>query len=280
MYPAWRNSSVAIEALQVRAGFSIADFQVLFETESNIYPRVKSRMNRPIRIAILDAVPESYWGDDRGITDSMKFRILLQPENPAARIDDFYVSKNQFPDRLDDHDAFLVTGSPCSVHDDHDWIRRLEELVREAASRGRRVAGSCFGHQLLAKAFGGEVGRNEHGWLVGNFEVRITGRRPWMRPVAETTGMYHFNQERVTRLPPAAVAFAQTDDYADFGFTIGDEVMSFQGHPEQSRLSMQNFLDTTPTLSAEQYECAAVNIAAAEPDSKIWSAWMMRFFLS
>ena len=237
-------------------------------------------MNRPLRIAILDAVPESYWGDDRGITDSTKFRILLQPENPAARLDAYYVAMDSFPARLDDYDGLLVTGSPCSVYDQHSWIERLEDLVREAAARGQRVMGSCFGHQLLAKAFGGEVGRNEHGWLVGNFEVRITRRYDWMQPAVSVTGMYHFNQERVTRLPPAAEAFARTDDYPDFGFMLGDNVMSFQGHPEQSRLSMQNFLDTTPTLSVEQYRRAAVNIAAAQPDARVWGSWMMRFFQS
>jgi len=201
-------------------------------------------VNRPICIVILDAVPESYWGDDRGITDSMKFRVLLQPENPAARLDVFYVSNNSFPASVGDYDGFLVTGSPCSVHDDESWIGRLGDFSREAASCGKRVIGSCFGHQLLAKAFGGEVGRNEHGWLIGNFAVRITRGCGWMRPAAGVTGMFHFNKERVTRLPPGAQAFARTDAYADFGFTIGDEVMSFQGHPEQSRLSMQNFLDT------------------------------------
>lgn len=237
-------------------------------------------MNRPIRIAILDAVPESYWGDDRGITDSLKFRVLLQPENPAAKLDAYHVSKDSFPASVDDYDGFLVTGSPCSVHDEHEWIGRLADFAREAVSSGKRVIGSCFGHQLLAKAFGGEVGRNEHGWLIGNFAVRITRECGWMRPAARVTGMFHFNQERVTRLPPGAQAFARTDDYADFGFTIGDGVLSFQGHPEQSRLSMRNFLDTTTGLSAGQYERAAVNIAAAEPDSKVWSAWMMRFFLS
>ena len=237
-------------------------------------------MNRPLRIAILDAVPESYWGDDRGITDSTKFRILLQPENPAARLDAYYVAMDSFPARLDDYDGLLVTGSPCSVYDQHSWIERLEDLVREAAARGKRVMGSCFGHQLLAKAFGGEVGRNEHGWLVGNFEVRITRRYDWMQPAVSVTGMYHFNQERVTRLPPAAEAFARTDDYPDFGFMLGDNVMSFQGHPEQSRLSMQNFLDTTPTLSVEQYRRAAVNIGGAQPDARVWGAWMMRFFQS
>jgi GMP synthase-like glutamine amidotransferase len=237
-------------------------------------------MNRPLRIAILDAVPESYWGDDRGITDSTKFRILLQPENPSARLDAYYVTKDSFPESIGDYDGLLVTGSPCSVYDQHSWIERLEDLVREAAAQGKRVMGSCFGHQLLAKAFGGEVGPNEHGWLVGNFAVRITRRYDWMQPVASVTGMYHFNQERVTRLPPAAEAFARTDDYPDFGFTIGDSVLSFQGHPEQSRLSMQNFLDTTPTLSVEQYRRAAVNIGGAQPDARVWGAWMMRFFQS
>ena len=84
----------------------------------------------------------------------------------------------------------------------------------------------------------------------------------------------------MTRLPPGAEAFAHVDDYADFGFTLGDNVMSFQGHPEQSRRSMQNFLDTTPSLSTEQYARAADNIAVAQPDARIWGAWMMRFFES
>ena len=237
-------------------------------------------MGQPLRIAILDAVPESYWDDDRGITDSLKFRILLQPENPAAQFDTYYVSRDSFPDRIDAYDGFLVTGSPCSVHDEHAWIARLVGLVREAAAGGKRVVGSCFGHQLVAKAFDGEVGRNDHGWLIGNFGVRITRGYHWMQPGAAVTGMFHFNQERVTRLPEGAQAYAHTDDYEDFGFTLGDNVMTFQGHPEQSRRSMRNFLDTTPGLSAEQYSRAADNIDAADPDCRIWSAWIMRFFES
>jgi len=234
---------------------------------------------QPIRIAMLDAVPESYWGDDRGIPDSMKFRILLQPENPAARLDAWYVTRNEFPASIDDYDGLLVTGSPCSVHDRDAWIARTIGLVREAAARGKRVIGSCFGHQLIAKAFGGEVGYCEGGWVVGNFNVHITRRCQWMQPAAGVTGLFHFNQERVTRLPERALAFARTDDYADFGYTIGDNVMCFQGHPEQSRRSMQNFLDTTPSLSREQYDRAAVNIATAAPDSRTWAAWMMRFYV-
>jgi len=236
-------------------------------------------MSRVIRIAILDAVPERYWADDRGITDSQKFITLLQPQNPAARLDSYFVSRNHFPETLGDYDAVLVTGSPCSVHDAHDWIARLTDMIRVAAGRGMRVVGSCFGHQLVARAFGGDVGYNENGWLIGNFPVHISQSHPWMQPGARVTGMYHFNQERVTRLPEAAQAFAHTDDYGDYGYTIGDNVMCFQGHPEQSWQSMTNFLQATDSLTAEQRARARFHIDNGKPDSQLWGEWMMRFFL-
>jgi len=236
-------------------------------------------MSKAIRIAILDAVPESYWADDRGITDSQKFVNLLQPQNPAARLDSYFVSRDHFPENIDEYDAILVTGSPCSVHDEHDWIECLTEVIRTASDQGMRVVGSCFGHQLVARAFDGEVGHNENGWLIGNFAVHISESYEWMQPSARVTGMYHFNQERVIRLPDAAQAFAHTDDYNDYGYTIGDNIMCFQGHPEQSRLSMTNFLEATDSLTAEQRARASHHIETGEPDAHIWGQWMMRFFL-
>ena len=237
-------------------------------------------MNQAIRIAILDSVPESYWADDLGITDAQKFIDLLQPLNASARFDVFFTSKNQFPENIDDYDAILVTGSPCSVHDDHDWIRELIDLTRAAGSKNLRVIGSCFGHQLVARAYGGEVGFNENGWMIGNYPVQITNRYDWMQPVAATTGLYHFNQERVTRLPEGAEPFAHTEEYADYGFTLGDNIMCFQGHPEQPLRAMVNFLNTTDSLSPDEHARATRYIHDGEPDSHIWAEWMMRFFIA
>ena len=237
-------------------------------------------MKQPVRIAILDAVPEEYWADDLGITDSQKFIDLLQPLNAAAEFEVFYVPKNHFPDDLSGYDAVLVTGSPCSVHDEHDWIARLSDLVLDANARGLRIIGSCFGHQLVARAFGGEVGRNEHGWVIGNFAVHIHAEFDWMQPMVGSTGLYHFNQERVTRLPPGAVAYARTDDYEGYGFTIGNNIFCFQGHPEQPHRAMINFLNTTDSLTQQERARAERYIAAGEPDADIWGEWMMRFFTS
>ncbi len=241
---------------------------------------VKPKMNKTIRIAILDSVPEIYWADDHGITDAQKFIDLLKPLNERACFDVYFTSKKQFPNDIGIYDALLVTGSPCSVHDGHDWIDRLVELIRKAHTRGLKVIGSCFGHQLVAKAFGGEVGRNENGWVIGNYPVKITNAYPWMQPSVSTTGLYHFNQERVTRLPQDAVSFAHTDEYSDYGYTIGDNIMCFQGHPEQPYRAMVNFLNTTDGLSAEERARAVCCIEMDEPDSHIWGEWMMRFFLA
>ena len=98
--------------------------------------------------------------------------------------------------------------------------------------------------------------------------------------MARVTGMFHFNQERVTRLPANARAFAHTAEYRDYGYTIGNNILCFQGHPEQSRLSMINFLEATDSLSAEQRATASRQIDSGEPDGQIWSEWIMRFFLS
>ena len=237
-------------------------------------------MNKKIRIAILDAVPESYWADDLGITDAQKFIDLLQPLNAAARFDVYFTSNNQFPDNIDGYDAILVTGSPCSVHDDHEWIGRLVDLIRTAADKGLQVIGSCFGHQLIARAYGGDVGYNENGWAIGNYAVHIDRDYDWMQPSVNRTGLYHFNQERVTRLPDGALSFARTDEYADYGYTLGDNIMCFQGHPEQPRRAMVNFLRATDGLSRDEHAKATRYIDDGEPDAHIWGEWMMRFLLS
>jgi len=238
-------------------------------------------MFQAIKIAILDAVPRVYWSDDEGITDAQKFVDLLAPENPAAQIDTFFVSENNFPDSLNDYDAYLLTGSPVSANDDLDWIHRLSNLVLEANRCDKRIVASCFGHQLVAKAFGGEVSRNEQGWAIGNYALEITRQYDWMEPVAVRTGLYHFNQERVTRLPENAQSFAQTEEYPDYAYTLGDNILSLQGHPEQPRRAMNNFLAATvEKLRPDEIEKARACIDNGEPDSHIWAKWMMRFFVS
>lgn len=237
-------------------------------------------MKKAIRIAVLDAVERKYWASDEGRTDSQKFIDLLAPINPAAEYEVFYVTENRFPSSLDNFDAVLLTGSPASVHDDFDWIARLSNMIRHADRRHKPLVASCFGHQLVAKTYSGQVGFNGNGWMIGNYRLKISAHYPWMPSKVSETGLYHFNQERVTALPDAAVSFASCGDYADFAYTLGDNILCFQGHPEQPLSSMNNFLKSMEDeLDQQSYDEAQRRIDAGEPDSQLWGEWIMRFML-
>jgi GMP synthase-like glutamine amidotransferase len=238
-------------------------------------------MSQAIRIAIIDSVPKIYWHHDEGITDAEKFHDLLQPLNREAQIDIFFASENEFPDSIDDYDGYMLTGSPASVHDDFDWINRLADLIVEANDRNRRIVASCFGHQLVAKTFGGAVGHNEGGWVIGNYRLNILREYDWMQPHVDSTKLYHFNRERVTRLPEGAQSFAHSDEYDDYAYTLGDNILSVQGHPEQPSRAMNNFLASISSeMSEEELTLARKMIDNGEPDAHIWGEWMMRFFMA
>ena len=230
---------------------------------------------------MLDSVPRSYWDDDLGITDAQKFIDLLAPENQQAVLDSYYVAENEFPHSLDDYDAYLLTGSPHSVHDECDWMLDLSRLVLDANHLNKRIVASCFGHQLVAKVFGGAVGKNEQGWSIGNYALNITQQYDWMQPIAGNTGLYHFNSERVTKLPKSAKSFASTDAYPHYAYTIADNILSFQGHPEQPKRAMNNFLSATQDkLSKEDLIKASIFMDNDKLDADVWAKWMMRFMVS
>ena len=68
----------------------------------------------------------------------------------------YSVVEGLFPDRPEDADGWLITGSKFGVYEDYPWIRQLEELVRAIYAQGRPMVGVCFGHQIIAKPLGGQ----------------------------------------------------------------------------------------------------------------------------
>ena len=100
-----------------------------------------------------------------------------------------------------------------------------------------------------------------------------------MNPVQERTHIYHFNKERVHRLPEGAQSFAQSSGYSGYGYSIGDRIIAIQGHPEQPRRAMENFLNFgKELLPQEEISKAMKTIDAGQPDATLWAQWIAQFF--
>lgn len=156
-----------------------------------------------------------------------RFRALLGEGVATTRFD---VQAGRLPDDPSEFTGVIVTGSAAGVYDDLPWIPQLIDWLR--AARGRtRLVGICFGHQIMAHAFGGRVEKSDKGWGVGLHRYDVLHDEPWMHPRARTIAIPVSHQDQVVEAPGARViASCAFTPYA--GLAWGEDAMSFQCHPE------------------------------------------------
>ena len=135
-----------------------------------------------------------------------------------------------------DGDAWIITGSPCSVYDEMDWMLDLEEKLRSVQLLKKPVLGICFGHQLIAKSFGGKVELNPNGWELGAYPVQFTeaGEKSQIfSGMDDNAIVYESHQDSVTVLPENAIELAR-NNMGNQAFIIHDYFYGVQFHPEFS----------------------------------------------
>ncbi len=158
--------------------------------------------------------------------DGEKFSALLAAVRPNWRFTAFSVKDGVFPGGLERFDGIIVTGSPASVHDADAWVARLLDVLRDAAGRGVAMFGACFGHQAIALALGGKVGRNPGGWELGLVNTRMQG--------LGDIRLYAAHLEQVITLPPGAVVVGDTRGCPIAAMQIGPHILTTQYHPEMT----------------------------------------------
>lgn len=154
-----------------------------------------------------------------------------------------------------DWDGVVVTGSAASANDPDMWVARSEDFLKRAADASVPLYGVCFGHQHLARTFGGRVEKNPAGWELGTASVTLTeaGRRDTLfTALPETFSAQQSHGEVVVELPPGARALAFNAQTAYQAFALGDAIWGTQFHPE-----------FTPDIVCELISLLTVSLPAA-----------------
>jgi len=184
----------------------------------------------------------------------------------------FDLMKMEIPAPNYDFDGIIITGSPESVNSETEQNRNLLNFVRNADAIETPMVGICFGHQVIAKALGGTVGRIEHGWNVGFRSTEILEFLEFMSPIEQLIVPALHNEE-IKILPNG---FKHLGSSKNCKFSLvgkNDHIFSTQMHPEMPPSFLDRLIELDPSLKGVCREDDAEQI-----NGYLFGIWVRDFF--
>ncbi|KAI3332394.1 putative class I glutamine amidotransferase [Xylariaceae sp. AK1471] len=210
--------------------------------------------NAPVRLALLEAdtpVPgiKAKYQSYGGVFTHLFKRACASFAQPVPLESQLALSSHDIVNDLTAYpdpetiDAILITGSKYNAFDNDEWIIHLVQFTKRCLEGGRiRVIGVCFGHQIIGRALGAELGRNTRGWEISVIEHELTdeGKKVFNM---EKMSIHQMHRDAVLSFPPGVVQLARTDVCANQAMYIPRRMISVQGHPEFTEEMVREILD-------------------------------------
>lgn len=195
---------------------------------------------------------------------------------PIAVVD---VAHGQSLPALSEVAAIVVTGSAAMVTDDSEWMAELALWLRRAVAQQVPLLGICFGHQLLAKALGGDVDYNPRGLEVGTASIHLASQTqadPLFSAMPEAFSAQVSHRQSVLRLPAGARLLASSEKDPHQAFRYGTLAWGVQFHPEFDASIARAFIEHYRRRL--QDEGASVEHLLAEVSESPQSASLLKHF--
>lgn len=152
---------------------------------------------------------------------------------------DLYAPNAAAPDPAP-YSGLIFLGGPMSVNDSLSYLRREEQIIRDALQRRTPILGICLGAQLIAHATGAAVYSNratEIGWFDLRFSPAAASDPLFSGLDTET--VFHWHGETFD-LPSGATLLASSDLCRNQAFRLGESAYGLQFH-----------LEVTPAMIAD-----------------------------
>lgn len=136
------------------------------------------------------------------------------------------------PKTPESYSALVFLGGPMSVNDPLTWVSQELDLIRVAHASGVPMLGICLGAQLIAKALGATVRKNEFqeiGWFPVSHAPN-TQNQAWLHDIPPSFPAFHWHGETFD-VPEAAVYLWRSAACKNQGFAIGS-TLALQFHVE------------------------------------------------
>ena len=156
---------------------------------------------------------------------------LLSKADSTLEFEVFEVEHGVFPRSVDSCDAWAITGSRHNVDDDYEWIATLRTLIHTIREQKKPLIGICFGHQIMAQMMGADVGPAPKGWGLGVHTYQLN--EPEIKSeLGQTLSLNAVHQYQVLSQPEQSSVVAHSDFCPFAALRYGDQMASFQAHPE------------------------------------------------
>ena len=129
----------------------------------------------------------------------------------------------------------VIAGSHAMVTQNLDWSMKIEAWIPKLIQAEIPLLGICYGHQLIARAMGGEVDFHPNGLEIGTTDIECLNsgeNDPLFRDLPQVFKAHVSHSQTVTKLPESAVVIAKNSFEPHHAFRIGRAAWGVQFHPE------------------------------------------------
>jgi GMP synthase (glutamine-hydrolysing) len=147
------------------------------------------------------------------------------------------------------------------------WSRSVEKWIPSILRAGVPFLGICYGHQLLAKAAGGETNYHPAEREFGTVPITLLppcDNDPLFSSLPPTFPVHVTHSQSVLRLPPGAVRLAGNTHEPNHAFRLRN-AWGVQFHPEYTADVMRSYIaEDASNLASEGVSVADLLAAVVE----------------